>query len=362
LPLEIQKKVKLAKLEEDKINENFKKFIYIVRYITKQNYLYPELEIPKKNKIPNVDSELQNFAIQNIHVAEREKDLKKTYKIILTNGKGSYGKVVSARVKAYNENGKLHKELVAIKRLPITNEDDLIVNICEVACLLSLKHNNIVQYKQAHRLPAELWIVMEFMEGGSLNHALKVHSFSESHIALILQQILSGLDYVHSQNFAHRDVKSNNIMMSISGNIKLIDFGICANVSKPRQETVGTVFWMAPEMITKQPHNVKCDIWSVGIVALEMYLRSPPFHSSRILSMWKTLCGETLQCLEDSKAKLCHEALSICKNCLSLDPELRPSAHDLKKVPFIANAVIDKSFLTSLKTIFISLTMHRSGF
>jgi p21-activated kinase 1 len=252
---------------------------------------------------------------------------------------------------------------VAIKRLPNTNEDDHIVNICEVACLLTLKHNNIVQYKDAHRLPAELWIVMEFMEGGSLNHALKVHSFSESHIALILQQILSGLEYIHSLNYAHRDVKSNNIMMSISGNIKLIDFGICANVSKPRQETVGTVFWMAPEMITKQPHNVKCDIWSVGIVALEMYMRSPPFHSSRILSMWKGLCGETIQCLEDNpKAKLCPEALSLCKNCLTVDPELRPSANELRKVPFIANAVIDKSFLTSLKTIFISLTMHRSGF
>jgi serine/threonine protein kinase len=319
--------------------------------------------IPKKEKIAQVGKELQNMAIQSIHLMERDKELKKIYKIILTNGKGSFGKVVSARVKVYNDKGKSRKELVAIKRIPIPNDDDLNVTVCEVACLMTLKHANIVQFKDAFRLPTEFWIVMEFMEGGTLNHAIKVHSFSETHIALILQQILSGLEFIHSHNIAHRDIKSNNIMMTVGGNIKLIDFGICADVSKPRLETVGTVFWMAPEMFLKKPHNEKCDIWSTGIVALEMYLRSPPYHSSRVLAMWHALSEETLLCLEEqTKVKVGPEILSFCKSCLRLDPEQRPAASELKKIPLIANAVIDKPFLTALKTIFISLTMHRSGF
>jgi len=299
--------------------------------------------------------------LEYIKPINKDKELKKLYQFIVTNGKGGSGKVVTAKAKVPNDKGKIVKELVAVKRIPINSNED--VCISEVACLVALVNPNIVQFKVAYRLPQELWIVMEFMEGGTLSHAVQVHSFCEEHIAYVLQQVTNGLEFIHSNGFAHRDIKYNNIMININGNIKIIDFGLCADVSKTsKHQLVGTIHWMAPEVILRIPHNTKCDIWSLGILAIEMYLKTVPFSSSRILSMFKTVCGETIEYLDTSKVVICEGAHDFIKDCLIYDPEKRASAADLQKNPFIANASIDKSFLSCLKTIFISLTMHRSGF
>jgi len=360
LPEEIQKKLKDLNLDEEKLLPNWKKFMFVLRYITKKQYTCPDLEIPVKDRTPFVDPELQSRGVENIKTVEKQKELKKQYKFIVNNGKGGFGKVITAKVKN-KEKGK-GKEIVAIKKLPVFTPDEDLNNICEVSCLVLLKHTNVVDFKMAYRLPHELWIVMEYMEGGTLNHAIRVHSFCESHIAYILQQIITGLDYIHSQGFAHRDLKSNNIMISIKGEIKIIDFGICAQVTNPRQQMIGTVYYMAPEVILRRPHNAKCDIWSLGIVIIELYLLGTPYGSSKLLSLWRTVCGETIQVIQEELVKISTDSYSLAKSCLVCDPEERPSASDLRKIPYIANAALDHSFFSCLKTIFISLTMHRSGF
>jgi p21-activated kinase 1 len=316
--------------------------------------------ISKRDSGPHVGMDALILALDHIQIVDREKSLKKLYKIILTSAKGGFGKVVSAKARAPNDRVK-QRDIVAIKRLPITSLQ-IDITLWEVACLLLFKHNNVVQFIEAFRLPTELWIVMEYMEGGTLYHAVKFHKFSEPHIAYLSQQILCGLEFLHSHSYGHRDLKSNNIMLSVSGNVKLIDFGACADVSHPRRQTVGTIFWMAPEIILRQPHNEKCDIWSFGIVLLEMYLRFIPYSSSKILGLWKAVCGETIKCLEENKITICKEAYDLCQNCLLVDPKLRPSSAELRKSPFVVNAEKDTALLMSLKTIFISLNMHRSGF
>jgi len=293
--------------------------------------------------------------MEAITVIDKEKDLKKIFKFIETSGKGGFGRVFCARDKAT-------KEIVAIKRVPAVTEKEEISNAGEVACLISLRHPNVVEFKAAYKLNSELWIVTEFMEGGTLSQAIKVHGLAESHIAYITKQLLSGLCYLHSRGFVHRDLKSNNIMMSITGNIKLIDFGLCADLSDgPRVQMLGTAYWMPPEMIRRHPHNTKSDIWSLGIVVLEMYLRTPPYASSRILSMFKAACGETAECLESTKLSISSSARSFVRLCLQSDPDQRPTAKELLMHPYVETAVMDKELLIVLKTVFVSITLYKSG-
>jgi len=120
-----------------------------------------------------------------------------------------------------------------------------------------------------------------------LSEAVKVHQFSERHIAYVSREILKALTYLHSRNFVHRDLKSGNVMMSIEGHIKLIDFGLCCDVTEgPRLQMLGSPYWIPPEMIRKKPHSCPADIWSFAVCVLEMYLKEPPNASSRLLSMF----------------------------------------------------------------------------
>ena len=109
------------------------------------------------------------------------------------------------------------------------------------------------------------------------------HTNSEEVIKYILKQILEGLNFLHSNHIIHRDIKSDNILYNTSGDIKLADFGYAAQLTKQedlRKTRCGTVCWMAPELIDKQPYNVKIDIWSLGIVALELAEGASPYVSN----------------------------------------------------------------------------------
>jgi len=355
LPDDMKRKIQALKMDEDQINQHWEHFVYILRHVTKDSYRIPDMAIPRSERYPNVSEELRKSANDSIIMIEKHKDIKKIYKFIETSGKGGFGRVCCAREKET-------KTIVAIKRLPATTSKEEVANASEIACLIALRHPNVVDYKSSYFWNNELWIVTEYMEGGTLCQAIKVHALSEPHIAYITKQLLTGLAYIHSKGFAHRDLKSNNIMMSVSGNIKLIDFGLCADLSKgPRVQMLGTAYWMAPEMIKRLPHDTKADIWSLGIVILEMYLRGPPYSSSRILCMFKAVCGETADCLNTTKVTICDAARSIVSRCLVADPNDRPTAEDLLTHDFVENTTLDKELTVVLKTIFVSITLFKSG-
>lgn len=123
---------------------------------------------------------------------------------------------------------------------------------------------------------------VEFMDGGAMvdfvYHYLK--KVPENMVAYILKEMLQGLDSLHSRRQLHRDLKSDNVLLNMQGEVKIADFGFAIQLTKEvlnRKSLVGTPAWMAPELIKKEPYDEKVDIWSLGMVAIELVEGEPPF-------------------------------------------------------------------------------------
>uniref|UniRef100_H3CM30 non-specific serine/threonine protein kinase n=1 Tax=Tetraodon nigroviridis TaxID=99883 RepID=H3CM30_TETNG len=193
------------------------------------------------------------------------------FEILLRVGGGTYGDVYKARNK---QNG----ELAAIKIIKMEPEDDFSVIQQEIIIVKSCKHPNIVAYFGSYIRANKLWICMEFCGGGSLQDVPQ--------IAYTCREMLQGLDYLHGQKKIHRDIKGANVLLNDQGEVKLADFGISAQITATlarRMSFIGTPYWMAPEVAAveiKGGYNELCDVWSVGITAIELAELQPPMFDN----------------------------------------------------------------------------------
>uniref|UniRef100_A0A0K0F1Z9 non-specific serine/threonine protein kinase n=1 Tax=Strongyloides venezuelensis TaxID=75913 RepID=A0A0K0F1Z9_STRVS len=303
-----------------------------------------------KKDISKVQSESQGLSDENFRMAlqcvvdcgDPRCNLKSFVKI----GEGSTSLVVRAILTTNNTS-------VAIKRMKLKGQQRRELLFNEVVLMKDLKHSNIVSMYNSYLVEDELWVIMEYMESGPLTDVVTEMRIEESVIAYVTYQTLLGLDYLHRNNIIHRDIKSDSILFSKDGTVKISDFGFCAHLTDDRpkrRSLVGTPYWMAPEVIKRSSYDVSADIWSLGIMIIEMVMGEPPhFHEDTLKALKKILeCDEPTI---PSNANVSEELRDFVSKCCVKKSNLRLSASKLLEHPFLKKRCDNQYVINLLKKL-----------
>ncbi|XP_074657598.1 serine/threonine-protein kinase PAK 2-like isoform X2 [Tubulanus polymorphus] len=282
---------------------------------------------PKKKKMS--DEEILAKLRTIVSVGEPSRKYTKMEKI----GQGASGTVYTAVEVATGCE-------VAIKKMNLSQQPkkELIIN--EILVMRENKNANIVNYVDSYLVGEELWVVMEYLAGGSLTDVVTETCMDEGQIAAVCRECLQALEFLHANNVIHRDIKSDNILLGLEGSVKLTDFGFCAQITpeqNKRSTMVGTPYWMAPEVVTRKQYGPKVDIWSLGIMAIEMIEGEPPYLNENPLRALYLIATNGQPQLEHPE-RLTPVFKSFLASCLEVDVDKRNSASELLKHPFLKNA------------------------
>ena len=275
-------------------------------------------------------------------------------------GQGSFGTVFLA----------LHAvtaELMAVKQVEMPSNSGTAMDAKknnmiealkhEISLLRDLKHENIVQYLGSNSDENHLNIFLEYVAGGSVATMLVNYgSLGETLIANFVRQILQGLNYLHSKDIIHRDIKGANILVDNKGTVKISDFGISKRVEAstllnnpqpggfkrggPRVSLQGSVFWMAPEVVRQTAYTKKADIWSLGCLVVEMFTGSHPHpNCTQLQAIFKiggAGGGIGAGARPDLPGKASEEAREFLSRTFEIEHEKRPTAEELMGYEFCA--------------------------
>ncbi|KAL7717046.1 Protein kinase [Entamoeba marina] len=248
-------------------------------------------------------------------------------------GEGAAGEVFMAR-------SKKNDSEVALKKCIITSKNEKSL-LNEIEIMRNCKQPNIVAFFGSYLEDGYVWVVMEYMDSGCLTEILTQYEnglrMNEQQMAYVLREVMKGLLYLHNRHKIHRDIKSDNILISSDGSVKIGDFGYAAQLTSQRNKRnsiVGTPYWMAPEVIRNKLYDAKADIWSIGIMMMEMTEGDPPYME---LPPLRALFLITTKGIPPLKKE---------KSCLMKDPSLRPTSEQVLESEFVAMACKKEEFIS----------------
>ncbi|XP_075387747.1 serine/threonine-protein kinase PAK 6 [Tenrec ecaudatus] len=245
-------------------------------------------------------------------------------------GEGSTGIVCLARER---HSGRQ----VAVKMMDLRKQQRRELLFNEVVIMRDYQHVNVVEMYKSYLVGEELWVLMEFLQGGALTDIVSQVRLNEEQIATVCEAVLQALAYLHAQGVIHRDIKSDSILLTLDGRVKLSDFGFCAQISKDvpkRKSLVGTPYWMAPEVISRSLYATEVDIWSLGIMVIEMVDGEPPYFSDSPVQAMKRLRDSPPPRLKNSH-KVSPVLRDFLERMLVRDPQERATAQELLDHPFL---------------------------
>ncbi|XP_065179630.1 serine/threonine-protein kinase PAK 1-like [Sycon ciliatum] len=288
-----------------------------------------------KQKKPKMsDEEIISRLRQIVSVGDPRRKYTKMEKI----GQGASGTVYTAvEVSTGHE--------VAIKQMILHQQPkkELIIN--EILVMRENKNANIVNYLDSYLVLGdnsnqELWVVMEYLAGGSLTDVVTETVMDEGQIAAVCRECLQALAFLHKNSVIHRDIKSDNILLGMDGSVKLTDFGFCAQITpeqSKRTTMVGTPYWMAPEVVTRKQYGPKVDVWSLGIMAIEMIEGEPPYLNENPLRALYLIATNGTPQLQHPE-RLSGSFKEFLQRSLEIEVDNRGSAEELLQHPFLKRA------------------------
>ena len=217
----------------------------------------------------------------------------------------------------------------------------------EASIMKKLFHPNVISFKDVFKDTKldYFYIVMEYANDGDLSKKIKAQKqkifgekyFSEEKIMQYFYQICRGLQYIHSKNIIHRDIKSQNIFLMKNGKLKIGDFGIAKALTETKNNAstvIGTPYYFSPEIINGEPYNYKTDIWSLGVVLYEMCCLKLPFESNNIAQLSIKIMKGKYDPIPNRYSK---NMANLIKNMLNIDQKLRPNINEVMQSPLLKN-------------------------
>ncbi|KAJ7360825.1 kinase-like domain-containing protein [Mycena albidolilacea] len=231
---------------------------------------------------------------------------------------------------------------VAIAKNDMSNQQKQLF-LDQISIMRELEHPNVIRWVASYLVePDELWIVTDYSEGCELSEIIRNNNMTEDQMSNICWQTCKGLAYLHSQSIIHRDIRSDNLLVDLIGRVRIKGFGYCAKLTqrRPRRASMaGTPHWMAPEVVKQQNYGAKIDVWSLGILIIELtgVENGPPYMDEEPLTVLYKIAANGTPTLKQPGA-LSPELKNFLAVCLCVDVRSRGTSAELLNHPFLQKA------------------------